>query len=146
MCCKEVIKKTGGDSACFDKKTSAKEKNRTFTIEYPKGEQFCRIHVDDCLVKSKTVQKCDYAFVRCSTKDVYYIELKGLKIDKAFDQIVETINTHFLTTKDKVYGFIIATKTVPQQRQKSRILKAKFAKNHGVKLEISSIKHIHRII
>lgn len=145
MCYNEIIEQTGGDESCFDKKTSASENKVSFHIEYPKGETFCRIHVDGCFVKDNESQKCDYVFVRCSNKETYYVELKGQDVPKAYNQIVETLKTHFPAPKNKTYGFIVASRVVPKQAQKIRKLKAEFAKSHGVVLKIGSQRYTHKI-
>lgn len=51
MCCKELKKLYPGKEACFEQKTSAAEKGKSFKIECSeKTERFCRIHIDNCLI------------------------------------------------------------------------------------------------
>jgi len=137
--CLDKLKKLHPDKEdCFENKTAATEKGKTFRIECKdKSEQFCRIHVDGCFVMDNNSNKCDYIFVRCKTEDVYYVELKGQDIGHAYEQIVETISVHFPSPKEKNYGFIIASKVTPSFNRIIAKKKEEFQKRHGVKLVIA---------
>lgn len=131
---------------CFENKTAATENGRTFRIECSnKTEQFCRIHVDGCFVIDNDSKKCDYVFVRCKNEDVYYVELKGQDIGRAYEQIVETISDHFPSPKAKNYGFIIASKVTPAFNRITAKKKEEFQKKYGVKLVIAAVTCKHRI-
>lgn len=50
------------------------------------------IHVDNGLISSQTVEKCDYiVYWESDNSFVYYIELKGSDVSKAYSQILSTI-------------------------------------------------------
>ncbi len=149
MCCSKIQKTFTADKKCFSNATSAEENRRQFLIELPKDSSinFCRVQVDDCLITSEKVEKCDYAFCRCSNQDFYFVELKGTDIQKAFNQIVATIS-HFKAKikleKSQIFGFIVASRVRPQQRQNARNLKKAFMNNHGNDLRIESTKLIFK--
>lgn len=129
---------------CCTKSKAASENGKRFEIV--SNEDFTRIRIDDCLIVSQQVQKCDFGFVRHSNNDFYFVELKGKDINTAFDQIVSTINI-FETIlvkipKEKRYGFIVSSKN-PLSGQQTNNLKQAFAKKHGNILEIKSIHCKH---
>lgn len=146
MTCKQLRDELNASQDCIDNKLTAEENGRKFSIKRKSDskEKFCRIIVDDCLIKSQTVEKCDFAFHRCKNDDKYFVELKGVKIKKAFNQIVKTITTHIPSPKEKNYGFIIASR-VPRSGTDINILKQEFRKKHGVALKIGSQQIIHQV-
>lgn len=154
MCCTEIQKAFNAKKECFSEKvTSVKgEHGRQFLIELPKNsiETFCLIKVDKCLIVSTEEEKCDFVFGRCSNADFYFVECKGKKVKKGFDQIVATIG-HFQKKmnleKDKIWGFIVASEVKsPNRNARIQNLIKEFANEHGVKLKIgSNNKLIHRI-
>lgn len=75
---------------CCESKTTASENGKRFEII--SKEKFTRLKIDDCIIKSKETKKCDFGFVSHSNNDFYFVELKGKNIEKAYDQIVTTIN------------------------------------------------------
>lgn len=77
-------------SYCCQTKTVASENGKRFEII--SKEKFTRLNIDDCIIKSKETEKCDFGFVRHANEDFYFVELKGKNIEKAYDQIVTTIN------------------------------------------------------
>ena len=155
MCCAEIQKAFNAQKDCFSEKvTSAKgEHGRQFLIELPEDstETFCRIKVDKHLIVSTEVEKCDFVFRRCGTKnpDFYFIELKGKKIKKGYNQIIATIG-HFqakLTLgKPQIFGFIVASEVrSPKNNAEIQNLKKEFAQKHGAALRIETNRLIHRI-
>lgn len=126
---------------CCTKSKVAAENGKRFEIV--SKEDFIKIRIDDCLIISKQVQKCDFGFVRNSNDEFYFIELKGKDVNTAFDQIVSTINI-FETTiikipKEKRLGFIVSSKN-PLSGQQTNNLKQAFAKRYGKILEIKSLQ------
>jgi len=84
------------------------------------------------------------AFKRCSNSDYYFVELKGKRVKKGFDQIVATIESLKTTMnleKKSIYGFIVASEVKsPKNNATEANLKKSFAKKHGVALRIESTK------
>lgn len=125
---------------CCDAKSNkvAKENGKRFEIQCAKN-YYLKIRVDDCLNADKTTKKCDYLFIRdyeCGYNETefYFVELKGSEIDKAFEQIVNTVQyiktqIPFLT-KEKILGFIVSSK-VPKGGIDTTKLKQKFAQKYG---------------
>jgi hypothetical protein len=133
------------NQVCCSKSKVASENGKRFEII--SSEDFIKIRIDDCLIKSKITEKCDFGFVRHSNDNFYFIELKGTQIQKAFDQIVATIN-YFETNlikipKEKRFGFIISS-SIPKAGISANILKQTFAKKYGKDLEIKNreLKHM----
>jgi hypothetical protein len=124
---------------CCSKSKVASENGKRF--EVVSVEDFTKIRIDGCLIASQTVEKCDYGFVRNSNQEFYFVELKGKEIQKAYNQILATIqyfNSHFiLVPKSTRFGFIISS-SVPKAGISTNILKQDFAKKHGRKLEIKN--------
>lgn len=155
MCCTEIQKAFDAKSVCFSQKvTSAKgEHGRQFLIELPKGSSdfFCRIKIDKCLIYSTAEEKCDFVFRRCNNNhpDFYFIELKGKRIKKGYNQIISTIG-HFrskvILSKQQVFGFIVASEVrSPKSNAEIQNLKKEFANKHGVTLRIESSKLVHKV-
>jgi hypothetical protein len=124
---------------CIENKV-AKENGKRFEIV--SIENFTKIRIDDCLILSQQLQKCDFGFVRHSNDEFYFVELKGKDVKTAFDQIISTINifeANFIRiSKDKRFGFIVSSKN-PLSGQQTNILKQSFAKKYGKLLEIKNI-------
>ena len=137
---------------CCDAKSNkvAKENGKRFEIQCAKN-YYLKIRVDGCLNADKTTKKCDYLFIRdyeCEYNETefYFVELKGSEIDKAFEQIDNTIQ-HIKTripslTKEKILGFIVSSK-VPKGGIDTTKLKQRFAKQHGKTLEVKNNKLIY---
>lgn len=140
-------------SDCCDAQSNkvANEKGKRFEIQCTK-DYYLKIRVDGCLNADKTTKKCDYLFVRNypsksdkmekeNETEFYFVELKGSEIDKAFEQIVNSIQyiktqIPFLT-KEKIFGFIVSSK-VPKGETDMTKLKQKFANQYGKILEVKN--------
>ncbi len=127
------------NQVCCLKSKVASENGKRFEII--SSEDFTKIRIDDCLIQSKIIEKCDFGFIRHSNNDFYFVELKGTNIQKAFDQIVSTINYFELNLtkipKEKRFGFIISS-SVPKAGINSNTLKQTYAKKYGRVLEIKN--------
>lgn len=124
---------------CCTKSNVASENGKRFEIN--SSVSFTRIRIDDCLITSKQVQKCDFGFVRHSNNEFYFVELKGKDVKTAFDQIISTI-TIFETDIIKIplrkrFGFIVSSRN-PLSGTETNNLKQAFAKKYGKVLEIKN--------
>ncbi|MCP2025739.1 ribosome maturation factor RimP [Flavobacterium sp. HSC-32F16] len=132
----ELIK---ANQDCCSKSKVASENGKRFEID--SKEDFTKIRIDDCLITSKQVQKCDFGFVRHLNNDFYFIELKGKDVKIALCQIISTISifesTIIRIPKDKRFGFIISSRN-PLSSTETNNLKQAFAKRYGRLLEIKS--------
>jgi hypothetical protein len=143
MLCSTLKEKIQAEDICFNEnKTVAEENKRVFRLDLPKGENCCRISVDDCLIKDKTVEKCDFWFHHCEKDENVFVELKGQNINKAFSQIlrtIENIKSRIDLPKDKRHAAIVISKS-PKSSNEIRLLKTAFKNKHGNRLEIQSIQ------
>jgi len=125
---------------CCSKSKVASENGKKFEID--SKEEFTRIQIDDCLISSKQVEKCDFGFIRHSNDEFYFVELKGKEVKKALSQIINTISifesTLIKIPKEKRFGFIVSSRN-PLTGQATNILKLEFAKKYGKLLEIKNI-------
>ena len=131
---------------CIENKV-AKENGKRFEII--SNESFTKIRIDNCLIDSQKIEKCDFGFVRYSNNDFYFVELKGNKIEKAYNQIIETIkffeNNLIKIPHNKKFAFIISSSGIPKAQTRINNLKQDFAKGKfGVKLEIKNMVITHK--
>jgi uncharacterized protein YjbI with pentapeptide repeats len=126
---------------CCTKNNVASENGKRFEII--SSESFTRIRIDDCLIPSKQVEKCDFGFIRHSNNELYFVELKGKNINKAMSQIISTVSNfedNFIKIpKEKRFGFIVSSRN-PLSGTETNNLKQAFAKKYGKILEIKN-KH-----
>lgn len=146
MCCDEIKEKLEGADACFDKRNSTDiERGKKFTFQRPKGskEVLCRIKVDGCLITSSGTAKCDFAFVRCEPKVIYFVELKGGDVVHAIEQI-EGAFLYFRSRFGKndmkeylVEGRVVCSK-FPKVTSTVNKLKEGLYKRHRIKVKVYS--------
>lgn len=126
---------------CCSKSKVASENGKKFEID--SKDDFTRIQIDDCLISSKQVEKCDFGFIRHSNNEFYFVELKGKEVKKALNQIISTISifesTLIKIPKEKRFGFIVSSRN-PLSSVETNNLKQAFAKNYGRLLEIKSVQ------
>ncbi len=80
---------------CFQRgSTSANTEGKNFSIDKISYRQnYCRIKIDDCLIKSNENKKCDYLFFECEREIFVFVEFKGgKKITDAYEQICNAID------------------------------------------------------
>lgn len=132
------------NTPCCSKSKVASENGKRFEIS--SQEDFTKIKIDGCLIALQNIEKCDFGFVRHLNQQFYFVELKGKDIQKAYNQIVGTINyfnTHLIKIpKNMRFGFIISS-YVPKAGISANILKQDFAKKFGKKLEIKNKEFKH---
>lgn len=124
---------------CCSKSKVASENGKRFEIV--STENFTKIRIDNCLITSQVVEKCDFGFVRHASQEFYFVELKGKEIQKAYNQIVETIkyfNNNFIEIPTRMrFGFVVSS-SVPKAGIGTNVLKQDFAKKFGKQLEIKN--------
>jgi hypothetical protein len=137
----ELQKKFKIDEECLDQRTVVSENKSTFELDIKdlrkQGEDFYCIRIDDCLIKSSEMMKCDFVFHRCETDDFYFVELKGSEIDKAYKQLVETLRKHIPTERENCLGFIVPAR-IPSSGTDINKLKFEFRKKDGRALFIKN--------
>ena len=126
------------NKCCIDSKIAVENGMR---FEIFSKDEFKRIRIDNCFIKSLEIEKCDFGFYRKSNEDLYFVELKGKQINKAFDQIISTIkyfeNNLIKIPKTKRFGFIVSTK-VPRAGTDVKNLIQKFKRDFGQDLKIKN--------
>jgi hypothetical protein len=143
MLCSTLQDNLQADSICFNEnKTVAEENKRVFRLDLPKGESCCRIAVDDCFIKDNSIEKCDFWFHHCEKDENVFVELKGQNINKAFSQILKTIDiikSKIDLPQSKRHAAIVISKS-PKSSNEIRLLKTAFKNKYGNRLEIQSIQ------
>jgi hypothetical protein len=123
------------------------ENRVSFLLDRSKASDdvFWCIKVDACMIKSSETQKCDFAFTRHrknKSNEFYFVELKNALIEKAYNQIVTTIKTHFKSPpKQACYAFIVANR-VPSGTDIQNLRK-KFMRDIGADLIVKSNTYTH---
>jgi len=84
-----------------NKKYSVKENKNEYRLINNNRKLVCKIRIDSCYINSG--KRCDYLFLDCDSKIAFFIELKGIHIVIAFEQLIESINKII----NKIHGFNI---------------------------------------
>lgn len=118
---------------------TAEENNRKLTINNPSGKLIRKIQVDGCLdIKG---QRCDYMFeIDNPISQVIYLELKGCDVEKAYQQLlssIELFKSKHQQTKKQCH--IVASR-VPKAGTKVQQLKVMMEKHTKAKLIVSTDK------
>lgn len=110
------------------KELVCKENGKIFRL-YTNGIKFDKIKLDDG--QNNECKKCDYLIVK-STNDIQiFIELKGKKIQDAYDQITESYARYANTNEGiKHYAIIVTSHIPPNERTKLQNVKLKLKKQN----------------
>ncbi len=100
-----------------------------------------KVKVDGCLIDDKR-ERCDYLFeiqnITNHSLAVYYVELKGCDIEKAFSQLGSTLTCcNEKHCKAKRICYIVASR-VPKAGPKVQNLKMKFAKTYRSEIHVKT--------
>jgi hypothetical protein len=149
--CKDYTEQLSSPKECFSNSTVARENKKTFEIKRisDKSEQFLRIQVDGCFIPDSKTAKCDFAFIRCKTGEVYFVELKGQDVNHAVDQIESTIDQFkakiSALKKEKISGFVVSSSVATKANIKFARRKKRFLDKYGIELRKESFMLIKRI-
>lgn len=124
----------------INKIVTAEENRRKLTIHNPSAKVITKIKVDGCL-PIKSGKRCDYMFeINEPVSQVIYLELKGCDIEKAYEQLIATIEI-FKPKHQKIKKecHIVASR-VPKAGTKAQQLKVKMKKSTQAELIISTDK------
>ena len=114
------------------KRITAEENRRKLTINNPSAKVIRKIKVDGCLIINSG-KRCDYMFeIDDLASQVIYLELKGCDIEKAYTQLVATIDRFIVEHRGIKKECHIVASRVPKagpkvQQLKIRLLKEKKA-------------------
>ncbi len=141
-CCenlKWLHKQECATSGCI----SAAENNRTFEIKTKNRTNYCRIKVDDCIIKSEQ-KKCDYLFVETEKECFILVEFKGSEIGEAYKQICQAIDYFINKSIQMKYkkAYVISSSVHPKSDVAFSKCKEKLKEKYGFSLERYTRKHI----
>lgn len=134
----------------------AEENGRKFSI-IVHGDRYdyqfiYKIKVDGFLIKDNVQSRCDYFFKYVEGHEVknnIFVELKGKNIDKAYDQINQTIkvfkNNHVIKDDSVVNGVIVSSR-VPNNGGRDRELKEEFRRKQKGRLEIKTNQTVYDVL
>ena len=102
-----------GNRKIFTETISCKEKGKSVQFEC-NGSEFYKIKVDDSknTYLTENDRRCDYAIVSNGGEIILFVELKGQRIEHAFNQILAT-KDKFSSGCSKIYGAIASGKRIP---------------------------------
>lgn len=102
---------------------SCSENRQKYYLEHCEDRVVAKYHVDNGVIADQNASKCDYMFVgysdkQCQKDIVIFVELKGCKINHAFEQLEDTIKSlvsaNKFPNKVKVYARIVSSSTPPK--------------------------------
>lgn len=111
---------------CIDGKSgndttfSKMEKGITFALSSKNNQKFkCNIiDVDKCVFGNEQIRRCDWLFLAPDQRKAFYVELKGINIDEASEQIFNAIDR----TKVQIAGYEIEARVVSTKGQQPEII------------------------
>lgn len=120
---------------------TASENHRKLTIKNPSAKVIRKIKVDGCL--PITGKRCDYMFEidDLESKQLYwviYLELKGCDIEKAYNQLVATIDLFIVEHRGIKKECHIVASRVPKAGPKVQQLKIRLLKEKKATLIVST--------
>src|ERR1700720_476836 len=107
--------------ACFSTSSAAQEHGKKFRFENKGLKAICRVKVDGCLITSQMTKKCDYLFAVQEDNAYYLVELKGINIDDAVAQIIQTfdiVNAKVKSTPLNYTGVIVSSSVPASAEQR----------------------------
>ena len=121
---------------------TANENNRKLTINNPSAKVVKKIKVDGCLIVDSG-ERCDYMFEidDLASKVLYwviYLELKGCDIEKAYNQLVATIDRFIVEHRGIKKECHIVASRVPKAGPKVQQLKIRLLKEKNATLIVST--------
>jgi len=125
-----------------DKIIKCYQNGKEFKINNKTGRFVNKVEVDGCLIKDENEEKCDYLFeIDNPISFVFYVELKGKKLQKACDQLGNTIKICKQRHHNIVKECYIISSRVPKAGTSPQVLKRQFLKMYKVQLFIHTRTH-----
>lgn len=116
------------------------ESGRSFRIENNRRLPVNKLQIDGCLIDDHR-QRCDWGFEICDPPEVvYYVELKGADLGKAFAQLCATMR--YLGKRHrhlKRRCFIVASR-VPRSGPQVQNLQVKMVKEFKALLSVETVQ------
>ncbi len=123
------------------KAVSIAEKGRKFILNNKTKRQLAIVKVDGCLITSNKIEKCDFLIEIDEPRTMaIYLELKGKNIEKAYKQLINTMN--ILKKRHKKVNKMcqIVASRVPKSGTSVANLKENMMKTHKTLLKIGTNK------
>ena len=117
-----------------DSQIVLKEKKSKITLLNPEKKLYYEVKVDGDLyaITETTEKKCDYLEIGKETSDAFFIELKGVDVDTAYEQILASAkNINVGNVKKKIA--IVVSPHIPKENVKLQKF-LKLCKKQGVEL------------
>lgn len=143
MACDDILQILGGDQICYSNSSSALENGKKFILNNRNKKTICKIRVDDCLIKSKEIKKCDFFFSIREDRKYFLVELKGQSLTDATEQIKNTfseVNNKLKESPSQFTGIIVSSAVPRAADQKFKSLQERIFKQHKL---IIKRKQIH---
>ncbi|MES2418316.1 MAG: hypothetical protein V4541_09015 [Bacteroidota bacterium] len=147
MACDNLKTSLNGEPACFSSSSSATENGKRFSFQNPNRKPICKVHVDDCLIKDHAVKKCDYLF-EIDESQYYLVELKGVEIETAIEQILSTyeiVNKLIKTSVANYTGIVVSSAVPKAANQKFKNLQEKTYRDKKLIIKRKQIRYEERI-
>ncbi len=117
---------------------TASENHRKLTIKNPSAKMIVKIKVDGCLIVDSG-KRCDYMFeIDNPASKVIYLELKGCDIEKAYYQLIDTIDRFIDRHRGIKKECHIVASRVPKAGPKVQQMKVTMLKNKQAQLIVST--------
>ncbi|MDM1043703.1 hypothetical protein HX004_00400 [Myroides sp. 1354] len=110
-----------------------RENGRKLTLINSSNEESTMIKIDGCHIQNS--KACDFMLVTPNYD--FYIELKGQDVNKALEQVIETIEVVGKTTKNSRKAYVICSK-VPKTDTSIQMKKKTLKHRYACDLEIAS--------
>lgn len=140
-CCESLkwLQQECATSGCV----SATEQNRAFEIKTKNRTNYCRIKIDDCIIKSEQ-KKCDYLFVETEKEGFILVEFKGGEIGEAYKQICQTLDYIINKSIQMKYkkAYVISSSVHPKSDSAFSKCKEKLREKYGISLERYTQRYI----
>lgn len=113
-----------------------KEKKSKITLLNPAKKLYHEVKVDGDLyaVTETTERKCDYLEIGKETVDAFYIELKGIDVDSAYEQLLATIKNVNVGNVSKKIALVV-TPQIPKANLKFQRYE-KLCRKQGAELKV----------
>ena len=125
---------------------TAEENRRKLTINNPSAKVIRKIKVDGCL-PIKSGLRCDYMFEIDAPKSkaickVLYLELKGEGVEKAYRQLIATIDRFSVEHSGCIKQCHIVASRVPKAGPEVQQLKIEMLRKKQAQLTVSTIQAV----
>ena len=117
-----------------DSQIVLKEKKSKITLLNPDKKLYHEVKVDgDLYAKTETTEKkCDYLEIGKETSDAFFIELKGIDIDTAYEQLLASVKNINVGDVNKKVAIVVSPHIPKENVKLQKFLK--LCKKQGVEL------------